>query len=519
MRNLLAPAVAGLLAATAGVAGAEFVAALTRPQAGPLVAVGGTIIDAAPTPVKEFAVRTFGTYDKPLLLAGIGLALAVFAAVVGILARRRPVVAVIGAGAFGMIGAATALTRPAARPLDVLPSLAGAVIAALLLRRLLSTHPGATPHPGPIPQPPPGGPDPERATNRLIRPSRRGFIRTASTVAAGTALAGGGTFALRRAQLRDAARSRETVRLPAAGDPAKPLPPGAAAGFHTRNADFYRVDTALTVPRIDVDGWRLRIHGMVGNPVELSFADLLDRDLIERDITLSCVSNEVGGPYVGTARWLGVPLAPLLRSTGINSRADQVVARSSEGMTIGTPLETVLDGRDAMLAVGMNGEALPLDHGFPVRMLTPGLFGYAGACKWVAELELSTFDAFDAYWVQRGWARRGPVKTASRIDRPAPFARVPAGRAAVAGVAWAQHRGVSAVEVQVDGGQWRPATLLPVPSTDTWTQWRYDWAATSGGHTLRVRATDGNGDLQTDRRATPFPDGATGWHTVAVTVI
>ncbi|MBO4210707.1 molybdopterin-dependent oxidoreductase, partial [Micromonospora echinofusca] len=349
-------------------------------------------------------------------------------------------------------------------------------------------------------------------------PARRRLLGNAAAVAAGTALGVVGARHLRRSATLDVERSRAAVRLPPPTDPAPPLPTGVAPGFHTPNADFYRVDTALTVPRLDVDAWRLRIHGLVDRPVEVSFADLLDRELVERDITLNCVSSEVGGPYVGTARWLGVPLAPLLRSAGIRAGADQVVARSSEGMTIGTPVDTLLDGRDALLAVGMNGEPLPLAHGFPVRMLTPGLYGYAGACKWIVELELTRFADFDPYWVRRGWAREAPVKTASRIDRPGPFARLAAGRVAVAGVAWAQRRGIAAVEVSVDSGPWQPATLRPVPSTDTWVQWRYDWDARPGGHSLRVRATDGNGDGQTGERATPFPDGATGWHTVAVTV-
>jgi DMSO/TMAO reductase YedYZ molybdopterin-dependent catalytic subunit len=545
--GLVRAAGVGLLAASAGVAVAELVAAATRPEASPLVAVGATVIDATPTPLKEFAVRTFGTYDKPLLLGGVGLVLAGFAALVGVLARRRPAAGGLGAAVFGVAGGAAALARPAARPIDALASLVGAVVAAGVLHRLPRTGgPGSRrsvppdavpglarpsaesdgPAAGPAPRPAASdgragsaaGPAPRPAANDGPVASRRGLVRGAAVVAVGATLAGTGAFALRRARLRDAARSREAVRLPPATDPAKPLPAGAGAGFYTRNADFYRVDTALTVPRIEVDGWRLRVRGMVDRPMELSFAELLGRDLTERDITLNCVSNEVGGPYVGTARWLGVPLAPLLREAGIRSGADQVVARSSEGMTIGTPVETVLDGRDAILAVGMNGEPLPLAHGFPVRMLTPGLFGYAGSCKWVVDLELSTFEAFDAYWVKRGWAARAPVKTASRIDRPVPFARMPAGPVTVAGVAWAQHRGIAAVDVQVDGGPWRPATLLPVPSNDTWVQWRYDWRAAPGGHSLRVRATDRRGEVQTERRATPFPDGATGWHTVAVTV-
>jgi DMSO/TMAO reductase YedYZ molybdopterin-dependent catalytic subunit len=301
-------------------------------------------------------------------------------------------------------------------------------------------------------------------------------------------------------------------------EPAAPLPAGVGPGFVTRTADFYRVDTALTLPRINPERWTLRIHGMVERPLGISFADLLRRPMIERDVTLTCVSNEVGGPYVGTARWLGVPLAPLLREAGLRPGADQVLARSTEGMTIGTPTETLLDGRDAMLCVALNGEPLPVEHGFPVRMLTPGLYGYAGACKWITELEVSTFDSVDAYWIKRGWATRGPVKTASRIDRPLPFARLNAGRVTIAGVAWAQRRGISAVEVRVDDGAWRPAELLPTPSVDTWVQWRHDWAATPGPHRLAVRAVDGRGDLQADRRVTPFPDGATGWHTVTATV-
>ncbi|MFC4147054.1 molybdopterin-dependent oxidoreductase [Micromonospora mangrovi] len=516
MRRIFVPAGAGLLAAAAGVAVAELLATATRPQAAPLVAVGATVIDGAPTPVKEFAVRTFGTYDKPLLLAGIGLALAVLAGVTGVLARRRARYGLLGVALFGAVGVAAALTRPDARPTDALPALVGAAVAATLLGRLpLPGLTDASPDPGTAD---PSGTGEPSGTGGPVGPGRRELVRNAALVAAGTAVAGLGTAVLRRTGSADAARSRAAVRLPAPRDPARPLPAGTAPGFHTRTADFYRVDTALTVPRLDVDSWRLRLHGMVERPVELTFADLLDRGLIERDVTLSCVSNEVGGPYVGTTRWLGAPLAPLLRRAGIRAGADQLVARSAEGMTIGTPLATLLDGRDAMLAVGMDGAPLPFAHGFPVRMLTPGVYGYAGACKWVTELEVSTFDAFDAYWVRRGWARDAPVRTASRIDRPTPFAQLDAGTVGVAGVAWAQHRGISAVEVSVDDGPWRRARLLPTASTDTWVQWRYDWPATPGGHSLRVRATDGTGATQPEARRPPFPAGATGWHTVTVTV-
>ncbi|MFY1690160.1 molybdopterin-dependent oxidoreductase [Plantactinospora sp. WMMB782] len=529
---------AGLLGGAAGVAVAQLVAAATRPQAGPLVAVGSAVVDAAPTPLKEFAVRTFGTYDKPVLLGGIGLLLAAFAVLTGLLAARRPIVGVAGAVLFGLVGAVAALTRPAAGPADLLPSATGAMVAAIVLHQLPRRAVGAVRS-----GPPPFGAGADRTTEGASGPggaepvsppapdvaapepepggagsTRRNFVRAATVVAGGTVLTGAAGYLLTQIRNRDAARSRQTVRLPAAARPAGPLPAGVQPGFHTPNAEFYRVDTALTVPRLEVDDWRLRIRGRVDRPVELRFTDLLRRELVERDITLNCVSGEVGGPYVGTARWLGVLLAPLLREAGIQAGADQVVARSVEGMTIGTPVETVLDGRDAMLAVGMNGEPLPHDHGFPVRMLTPGLYGYAGACKWLTELELSTFDDFDAYWVRRGWAARAPVKTASRIDRPAPFARLSAGPVRVAGVAWAQRRGIRAVEVQVDDGRWQPASLAPVPSADTWVQWRYEWRASTGAHILRVRAVDGRGEVQTGQRATPFPSGATGWHTVSVTV-
>nr|WP_189114871.1 molybdopterin-dependent oxidoreductase [Pilimelia terevasa] len=482
-------------------------AAATRPAAGPVVAVGGAVIDATPTPVKEYAVATFGTWDKPLLLTGIALALAALAAGVGVLAGRRPRLGPAGAALFGVLGAAAALSRPAAAWVDALPSLCGAMVAAGALAVLTAR----AREPAEVPVDVGAGRPP-----RLL--DRRTFLGAAALIASGTAVVGGGAAAVRRVSGGAAGRSRLAVRLPAPADPAPPLPTGLQPGFLTPNADFYRVDTALTVPQVDLDSWRLRIGGMVDRPLTLSFADLLARPLLERHITLNCVSNEVGGPYIGTARWLGAALAPLLREAGVQAGADQLVARSVEGMTIGTPVAALLDGRDAMLCVGMNGEPLPLEHGFPVRMLTPGLYGYAGACKWVQELELTTFDDFDAYWVRRDWAPRAPVKTASRIDRPAPLATLPPGPTTVAGVAWAQGRGIRAVEVQVDDGPWQAATLAPVPSTDTWVQWRYPWAATPGLHRLQVRATDGTGAAQTAARVSPFPDGATGWHGITVTV-
>ncbi len=487
MAGLLRGASAGLVAAGLGIAVAELFAAATRPEAGPLVAVGGAVIDATPTPVKEFAVRELGTYDKPVLLASIGLVLAVFAATLGVLGQRHRGVVIAGAVLLGAAGATAAVSRPSASAFFAVPSLLAAALAGAALWTLLG---------------------------QAAKPGRRNFLRAAALMAGAAVLAEGGAQVVKRT----VGRVRTDLRLPAPASAAKPLPAGTGPGFTTVAADFYRVDTALTVPRVDPDTWSLRIHGMVRTELRLSLEDLLNRPLIERDITLNCVSNEVGGPYIGTARWLGVPLGPLLREAGLAAGADQIVARSVEGMTIGTPVATALDGRDTMLAVAMNGEPLLPEHGFPVRMLTPGLYGYAGACKWVTELELTTFDAFDAYWVERDWDPQGTVRTASRIDRPRPFARPAAGPVTVAGVAWAQRRGISKVEVSVDGGAWLPAELLPVPSVDTWVQWRLTWNATSGPHSLAVRATDGTGAVQTEARATPFPSGATGRHTIAVTV-
>ena len=239
---------------------------------------------------------------------------------------------------------------------------------------------------------------------------------------------------------------------------------------------------------------------------------------IERDITLTCVSNQVGGEYAGNARWIGIPLATVLEAAGVQAAADQIVSRSIDGMSIGTPTAVALDGRDAMLAVAMNGEPLPAVHGYPVRLIVPGLYGYVSATKWLVELELTTFDAYDPYWVQRGWSKEGPIKTMSRIDAPKPLARIPAGRTAIAGVAWAQHRGVGRVEVRVDGGAWAETRLAEVDTIDTWRQWVYEWDAPSGNHTLEVRATDATGQTQPESRAEPFPNGATGWHSVVVTV-
>lgn len=515
-------ALSGVIAGFCALAVAELVAAVVRPEAGPVAAVGGAVIDRTPPALKDFAVRNFGTNDKLVLQLGILALLAVFAMAVGVLALHRRLIGSAAVLVFGVVGAVAATGRPEGRVSDALPSVVGAVVAAGVLYLLAGR---LSPVPGPSPAA--GGRDTEPDHGTF---DRRRFVIAASAAAAASTGAGLLGRRLTSAVQAGAAASRRDLVLPVPDSSAPAVPKGTDLGirglssFVTPNKSFYRVDTALVVPRVDAGEWRLRIHGKgVKRPLTLSFQDLLRREIIERDITLTCVSNEVGGPYVGNARWIGVRLADLLREAGVKppSRgggADQIVARSVDGMTIGTPVEDVMDGRDAMLALGMNGEPLPFEHGFPVRMVVPGLYGYVSACKWLKDIELTTFDDYDAYWVKRSWSRQAPVKTESRIDTPRPFASPKAGTVPVAGVAWAQHRGIQRVEVRVDGGPWNTARLAAEDSRDTWRQWVWEWPATSGSHTLEVRATDRTGATQTEERVGTVPNGATGWHSVVVDV-
>lgn len=521
------PALAGVAAAAAALAAAEAVAAVTGARSAPLVAVGAVVVDTVPTPVKEFAVRVFFTHDKLALLIGTAVLLAAFAAVTGVLGARRLGYGVAAIAGLGLVGVLAAVTRPGAGWAYALPSAAGVVAGALLLAALLRRLPGGLP---PDPSPAPAGGAQPRADAPAAPAGesgpgadRRGFMRLTGTVLAGALAVGlGGRWLAAR---RGVTSARAAVRLPLPASPAPPLPPGVEqsvprlASFVTRNRDFYLIDTALVVPQVDPRSWRLRIHGRVRHPLTLSYDQLLARPMIERYATLACVSNQVGGGLIGNARWLGVPLGSLLDEVGpAEEGADQVVSRSVDGFTAGTPTQLLRDGRDAMLAVAMNGEVLPLRHGFPVRMVVPGLYGYVSATKWLSELELTGFDEFDAYWVRRGWARSAPIKTGSRIDTPVAGGHVDPGLVTVAGVAWAQHRGISGVEVRADEGSWQPATVGAVPSVDTWRQWTWVWPATSGRHQLQVRAIDNAGEPQTGYEQGPLPDGATGWHTIDVSV-
>jgi len=510
-------ALAGVGSAAVALGVAELVAVATGPRSAPIVAVGGVVVDSVPEPVKQFAIDVFGVHDKTALQIGTVVLLVAFAVAIGVAAVRAIWYGVAGVALFGLIGAVAAVTRYDAGAQAVLPSLLGAVAAGLLLVTLIRrvTGPLAAQETR----------DTDTDTDAEADVAELEFARrqvlTAALGAVGLSAVAGlaGRWLSTR---RDIAQARAAVALPAPASPAPAVPAGAdlkvsgLASYVTGNDDFYRIDTALVVPRVDPDTWQLRIHGRVRSSFTLTFDDLLRRPMVERYITLACVSNEVGGDLIGNARWLGVPVKDLLDEAGPLPGADQVVSRSADGWTCGTPTAVLLDGRDALLAIGMNGEPLPLEHGFPVRMVVPGLYGYVSACKWITELELSSFQDFDAYWVPRGWAPQAPIKTQSRIDTPR--GKAAAGTVTVAGVAWAQHRGIDKVEVRVDDGPWQTATLAGTVSVDTWRQWYWRWQATSGKHTLTVRATDSTGATQTEREAPPAPDGATGWHSVTVEV-
>ncbi len=501
-------ALTGVLAALAGMAVGHLVAGLFRPAASPVLTIGSTVIDLTPTPVKQWAIEQFGTADKVILQTSVIVGTVALAALAGILTQRNRFLGIwLLTGLVALAGIA-ALARPSADALDTLPALAA--LAAGIPTLIWLSQLAATASRDPDPE--------DRSSGPGGSASRRGFLLGSVGVAVGSvAVAAIG-------QVRAGARAITNVVLPKPSSPAGPLPTGlegtvkGISEIQTPTKSFYRVDTNLTVPQVDVDSWSLTIDGMVDKELNLTFADLTAMPLIERDITLTCVSNEVGGGYVGAARWLGVRLDDLLDRAGVKPGPDQILSTAVDGFTISTPLAVARDGRDAMVAIGMNGASLSDVHGFPARLLVPGLYGFVGATKWLTRLTLTTYGERQAYWTQRKWATDAPTKTSARIDTPAPLARIAAGPTAIGGVAWAQHRGVAEVEVSIDGGDWRPVTLGPDVGIDYWRQWYLPWEATPGVHRLAVRALDRTGVLQTSDRATPFPDGSSGIQEIAVTV-
>jgi DMSO/TMAO reductase YedYZ molybdopterin-dependent catalytic subunit len=500
-------ALAGLLAGGAALGIGQLVAGFTGASSSPVVAVGQLQIDFTPPWLKNFAIREFGSHDKQILVGGILVVLAIFAAAIGVLAMRRLAYGMAGLLVFAVVGLTAAASRPTATFTSMVPTIAAVVTAAVTLRLLVFWAQS----------------DLASAETGSPGQDRRTFLIAAAATAGTAAVAG--LIGRGLTQRSSVAKVRSALRIPAAKSPV-PAPqtstslnvPGISP-FITSNSAFYRVDTAIVLPQVAPESWRLRIHGMVQREITLTFDELIRRPLIEDYITLCCVSNPVAGPYIGNAKWLGVSLASVLREAGIKAGADQLFCTSADGFTSGTPVKTVMDGRDALLAVAMNGQALPVEHGFPVRMVVPGLYGYVSATKWVTDIEVTTFAANSAYWAQRGWSQQAPIKTESRIDVPTGNGPLSAGKpVTIAGVAWAQHKGIDAVEVRVDNGSWQPARLAAVPGIDTWRQWAWDWTATAGTHVLQARATDATGYTQISTPEPPEPNGATGYPTLRVTV-
>ena len=521
-------AVAGVLAAGAALGAGQFVAGLTGASGSPVVVVGELQIDFTPPWLKNFAISEFGADDKLVLVSGILVMLGVFAAVIGAAATRRMAYGMAGVAVFAVVGLTAAATRPDATVASLLPTLAATATAVAALQVLIPMV-----RPPAIPAAPAVSYDPVTAPAQAEEraeaepegpegPRRRGFL-VAGAATAGIAVGAGlaGRLLTERGSVTSA---RKSLRIPPPSVTTQSLPPGTdlhipgLAPFVTPDGSFYRVDTALVLPQVNPSSWQLRIHGMVSREITLTFDQLIKRPLIEDYITLCCVSNPIDGPYIGNAKWLGASLAAVLREAGIKAGADQLLCTSVDGFTSGTPVQTVMDGRDALLAVAMNGQPLPVAHGFPARMVVPGLYGYVSATKWVTDIEVTTFAGNYAYWAQRGWSQQAPIKTECRIDVPDGLDEIRAGTTAVAGVAWAQHKGIEAVEVRVDRGPWQQARLAAVPGLDTWRQWVWEWQAASGPHVLEARATDKTGYTQTAVLAPPEPNGATGYPMVSVAV-
>ena len=515
---------AGLTAAAAALGVGQLVSGFDASFKPPVVSVGDRVIDVVPGWVKDFAIDTFGTNDKPALITGTVVILAVVAVLAGIAALGRRLLVglglVAGFTAMGMIAATTGRDGHAT---GWVPSLAAGLAAAGALGLFRRATRMAAPT-GPDTSTGPGAPARTAAGTTM---ARRGFLVALGAVAVGAAALGAGGQGLRRRFSADLERAIVRIRRPA--KPLAPPPTDPAATIEgltpliVANRDFYRIDTALITPSVSIDNWQLRIDGMVGRPITLSYDELWNRELVEVDVTLSCVSNEVGGGLVGNARWVGVRLNSLLAEAEIDADADQIMSHSVDGFTAGFPTDTVTDGRNAIIALTMNGEVLPVAHGYPARLVVPGLYGYVSATKWLSRLEMTRFDRAQGYWVPRGWSALGPIKTQSRIDVPRAGAtrsrsELPEGELVVAGVAWAPGPGIDRGEVQVDEGPWLAAELGPELSQTSWRQWWLAWPAQPGAHTLRCRATDGNGVTQTAERADPAPDGASGWHRVEVTI-
>ena len=515
-------ALAGILAGALALGVGELLAGISSSTPALVVSVGEVLVDVAPIKAVRASIAIFGTNDKPALLIGIVVATLVITGLLGVLAASRRWIGVAGFALFGAFGAWAGTRNPMASDIAAvfvaIVAIAAGIGALFWLLGKLETSATAESVPGPERETVPG-------SAHLV--DRRGFVTAAVVVGVGAAASAYVGRLLGSRSVVEAARSglslvatAETTvptSVPAAVTFSAADYPGLSSLF-TPNETFYRIDTALQVPQVDPASWRLRFTGMVDNPYELTFDELLAMPLVEQAITLSCVSNRVGGGLVGNATWLGVPLTDLLDEAGVQPGATQVVGRSVDDFTVGFPTAVLEGDRPALVAVGMNGEPLPAPHGFPARLVVSGLYGYVSATKWLTEVELTTLDAFDAYWIPRGWAKEAPIKTQSRIDVPRGSRPLSPGTVPIAGVAWAPSRDIVGVEVQVDDRPWAEASLGERVSDHTWRQWVYLWDAEPGEHQLRVRATDGTGETQTEEVHAAPPDGATGWHTIEVNV-
>ena len=499
MRSRWLWALAGVLAGVAGLATSLLAAALLGLRGNPVTDVAELVVRLTPGNVAEDAIQLVGHKDKPLLVTGVLVILLLLFAAFGVLARRSPGGAVAGFVVLGAVGLIAEQSQYGAPVSGVLPIVVGLFTWLGCLAALTAQL----------------RPQPFRDTD----PQRR-FLLTATGIGLGSLVVGVlGRKAGAHRRAVDAAR--RTLKLTGVTSP--PVPKGAEVGlsgveaWQTPVNRFYRIDTSFDPPSLLPQDWTLRIHGMVDREITLTYADLLKRQRSEMWMTLNCVSNTVGGDLIGNAWWSGVRLKDLLAEAGVQAGADAVKQTSDDGWTCGTPLSALTDDRGAMLAIAINGQPLPIEHGFPVRTLVPGLYGYVSACKWVRQLEVTTFDSFTAYWTSRGWSEQGPVKLASRIDVPHDGDHVDAGRVRVGGSAWQQHTGIKGVEVQLDGGAWQPATLGRSSIKDSWVQWDATLDVASGDHQLRVRAVNDHGEVQTAVKAEPAPNGASGWDAVSFT--
>jgi len=525
MTTLGVKAMGGIAAAAVSVGVAQLVGAAFGRQADVRTAVGSSVIDLTPGPVKEWAIQTFGTADKLVLSVLVLVVIAVIAAVAGLAeSARRPVGSAVIV-ATGLAGCAAVLTRSGATFVDIAPAVVGTACGVAVLRLLISGR--FSDVRGHVPDdagPDDAGPENPAAPGTSDSPDRgrRLSLVTLGFLAVGAVSGVAGVVISRL--VSSVSGDRQAFALPRVDVAAPPIPASvqpkgvALPSFITSNSDFYRIDTALRVPQLSRTDWELRIHGMVDREVTYRFDDLDRFDAVEKAVTLTCVSNPVGGELISNATWTGYRVRDLLAEAGVQSDADMVLSRSTDGWSAGTPVEA-LTADDAMLAIGMNGEPLPVEHGYPARLVVPGLYGYVSATKWVVDLEVTRFDRAQAYWTQRGWSARGPIKTESRIDVPRAGRDVPVGPVKFGGVAWAQNRGVRDVEVQIDDKDWQPAQLGEGYSDATWRLWSFDWDAQEPGfHKITVRATDNTGYTQTSERADPVPDGATGWHSITFAV-